>query len=99
MWPSDGASRLGMYKLVLIAATISSLLSYPRLYGWMVNDIYSGAGDFIIFYTGARIVKAGMGAQLYDYTTQMTFQTMLDHPNVFRTEPLLFNHLPFELLV
>ena len=53
-----------------------------------------GAADFSIFYTGALIVKHGLGSHLYDLSVQAQY-----HSPFFRTKPLPYNHLAYELLI
>ncbi len=53
-----------------------------------------GAADFSIFYTGATIIKNGLGSHLYDLGVQAQF-----HSPFYRAHPLPYNHLAYELLI
>ncbi|HXE91619.1 MAG TPA: glycosyltransferase family 87 protein [Terriglobales bacterium] len=57
--------------------------------------ILGGEVDFTAFYSAARVVAEGRGADLYKFDTQREFQR--DFPA--RRTPLLFYHPPFELLL
>ncbi|HWP56621.1 MAG TPA: glycosyltransferase family 87 protein [Candidatus Acidoferrales bacterium] len=84
------------YALLMSAmACVSLVLSVP-LFMQERERIAKGYGDFIIFYTGAQMLKVGAGSKLYDLRTQKDFQDKFDVP--IRTGPLPFNHPPFELL-
>jgi hypothetical protein len=53
--------------------------------------------DFVIYYTGAEIVNAGKGKDLYDLNVQQAYQERFKFPN--QPWPVLpFNHAPYELL-
>jgi hypothetical protein len=69
----------GIVMALLLAVARSS--SAPRL-------------DFTIFYSGARIVLDGRGAELYSTEVQRHYQRRL----FARPHPLPYNHPPFELL-
>jgi hypothetical protein len=84
-------------KLLLWVILLFSLFYYSELLWNLRHDIASGYGDFIIFYTGAEILRAGMGESLYDYGLQKAFQDRFVVP--IRVGPLPFNHPPFELLI
>lgn len=78
-----------LLALILLAAwNILRLLPSTVVYG------ARGAADFSIFYTGATIVKHGLGTHLYDLGVQAHF-----HSPFYRTHPLPYNHLAYELLI
>jgi hypothetical protein len=53
--------------------------------------------DFVIYYTGAEIVNAGRGKDLYDLNVQQAYQERFKFPD--QPWPVLpFNHAPYELL-
>lgn len=58
----------------------------------------NGYQDFTIYYTGARLLREGQSAALYDlgkqYQTQLTFTSV-----PIRQGPLPYNHPPFEALL
>src|SRR5574338_1328725 len=75
--------------LVLLAAwNVLRLLPGTVVYG------ARGASDFSIFYTGATILNHGLGSHLYDLGVQAQF-----HSPFYRTHPLPYNHLAYELLI
>ncbi len=56
-----------------------------------------GYYDFVIYYTGAQIINAGKGKQLYDLNVQQSYQDRFMFPD----QPwwvLPFNHAPYELI-
>ncbi|HSA92264.1 MAG TPA: glycosyltransferase family 87 protein [Terriglobales bacterium] len=76
-----------------------ALVSVLAAYLWMVaglrQKILEGRMDFTAFYTGARLVADGRGADLYDARVQAEYQRNF----AGRQTPLLFNHPPFELVL
>lgn len=65
---------------------------------WMTRSFMAqGHYDLIIFYTGAEIVNAGKGHQLYDLKVQQAYQERFKLPNK-PWSVLPFNHAPYELL-
>lgn len=58
-----------------------------------------GFGDFVIFFTGAQIVKDGDGENLYNLERQTQYQQKLGFVSVFNPRGIFpFNHPPYELL-
>jgi hypothetical protein len=49
--------------------------------------------DFTQFYCAAQIVRQGLGARLYDFATQIEFQSRVARVRVF------YNYPPFEALL
>jgi len=75
--------------LILLASyNVLRLLPSTVVYG------ARGAADFSIFYTGATILKNGLGSHLYDLGVQAQF-----HSPFYRAHPLPYNHLAYELLI
>ena len=62
-----------------------------------LEDIRGGYFDFVLYYSGARILNDGNGAQLYDLQVQREYQKEFGVANQNRDLP--FNHLPYELLL
>lgn len=89
----------GIRKFVVLLlsalALVSILFSAEMLYRER-NQIKNAYGDFIIFYTGAQILRDGKGRDLYDLSVQNSYQSKFDVP--IRVGPLPYNHPPFELL-
>jgi hypothetical protein len=76
-------------------ALVSILFSAELVYRER-NQIKNAYGDFIIFYTGAQILRDGKGRDLYDLSVQNSYQSKFNVP--IRVGPLPYNHPPFELL-
>lgn len=58
--------------------------------------IANGYGDYVIYYTGAQIVRDGAGSDLYDLSLQRQYQAKFAAP--IRAGALPFNHPAYELL-
>lgn len=102
MCSTPGRSRrdpesLKIYKLIFAGLLTLSLLSHAAIVWNEKGKIASGYGDFIIFYTGAQIVNAGRGKELYDLSLQAKLQEQFKVE--IRKGPLPFNHLPYELVL
>jgi hypothetical protein len=88
---------MAKFKVLLTSLVLVSLL-FHSLYLWsQLDNMAAGNGDFVIFYTGAQILAAGGGNQLYDLATQKTFQDKFKVP--IRDGPLPYNHPAYELLL
>lgn len=64
------------------------------------NQIKNAYGDFIIFYTGAQILRDGKGRDLYDLSVQNSYQSKFNVP--IRVGPLPLGSLAimgFALLI
>jgi hypothetical protein len=88
---------LKFYRLLLAGLLSFSLLSHAAIFWRERGLIASAYGDFIIFYTGARLIYSGRGEQLYDLSLQAKEQEPFGV--AIREGPLPYNHLPHELLV
>ena len=85
------------FKVLLTSVLLVSLF-FNSLYLWsQIHNMAAGNGDFVIFYTGAQMLVAGRGGQLYDLKTQKMFQDKFKVP--IRDGPLPYNHPPYELLL
>ncbi len=60
------------------------------------RQIASGYGDFVIYYTGAQIVRDGAASDLYDLGRQRQYQAQ--YATAIRAGALPFNHPAYELL-
>src|SRR5687767_9741279 len=86
-----------MYKFLLTAFATLSLLAGIHI-TWMTKSFMAqGHYDFLIFYTGAEIVNAGKGQDLYDLNLQQTHQEKFKLSRK-AWSVLPFNHAPYELL-
>jgi hypothetical protein len=61
--------------------------------------VEKGYSDFTIYYCAARIVRQGLGHELYDDQTQFRVQQEFSKEVSIRQGPLPFNHPPFEALL
>jgi Glycosyltransferase family 87 len=86
-----------MYRWLLTAIVTLSLLMGMQI-TWITRSFMAqGHYDFIIFYTGAEIVNAGKGPDLYDLSIQQAHQEKFKLPKK-AWSVLPFNHAPYELL-
>jgi hypothetical protein len=84
--------------LLLAALLTASLLCNLQILWGKRSYIAKGYFDFLIYYTGAEIVNAGKGDDLYNLKVQQAYQEKFKVVN----QPwsiLPFNHAPYELLV
>ena len=89
-------SRTNLALYVSLAAT---LLLHVVL-AWSVREsVRKGYSDFKIFYTAAKIIRAGQGSQLYDEATQLQVQKAFAPGAILRQGLLPYNHPPFEALL
>ena len=87
------------WSLLLFSVLIATYLSV----GWSLRErVSQGNNDFIAFYTAARMVWDGKGAQLYDLREQTAYQEeilrSLHAQFRFKDGLLAYNHPPFEIL-
>jgi hypothetical protein len=61
--------------------------------------VQQGYPDFTIFYTAGKILRQGMGHQLYDAQIQFEVQKKFVGQIPSRQGPLPYNHPPFEALI
>jgi glycosyl transferase family 87 len=71
--------------------------------GWNLRErVHQGNNDFIAFYTAARMIWDGRGAQLYDLFQQTAYQqeilSSLHTQFRFKDGLLAYNHPPFQIL-
>ncbi len=82
----------------MFAALVAACLIFHLAILWESRrEIAAGYGDFIIFYTGAQILKDGKATDLFKVETQNEYQAKFDVPQL--EWPLPFNHAPYELLL
>src|ERR1700690_1024620 len=64
---------------------------------WSVREqIRKGYSDFTIYYCAGKIVRQGLGHQLYDTVTQFKVQREFSPDVAIRLDALPYNHPPFE---
>lgn len=86
-----------LFRLVLVAFVTASLLFDVIILWESRRDIAAGYGDFIIFYTGAQIIKDRKTKDLFKVEVQNAYQAKFNVPQ-FKW-PLPFNHAPYELFL
>jgi hypothetical protein len=84
------------FKLIFVPLLVFSLFAQFAVVWTQLEDIRGGYFDFVLYYSGARILNEGNGAQLYDLQVQREYQKEFGVANQNRDLP--FNHLPYELL-
>ena len=84
-------------KLIFVPLLIFSLFAQCAVVWTQLDDIRGGYFDFVLYYSGAKILNDGNGAQLYDLQVQREYQKEFGVANQNRDLP--FNHLPYELLL
>jgi hypothetical protein len=93
---SSAPERHRAFKLIFVPLLIFSLFAQCALVWSQLEDIRDGYFDFVLYYSGARIIHDGHGAQLYDLAVQKEYQKEF---GVARRDRILpFNHPPYELL-
>ena len=76
------------------------MLSVHLVIGWGSWDfVRKGYPDFTIFYSAGKIVRSGLGEQLYDEKTQYRTQQEFASGVSIRHGALPYNHPPFEALL
>ena len=87
-------------KKVLLFLFLASMLPLHLVLAWnSVDLIRKGYPDFTIFYSAGKIVRSGLGKQLYDEKTQYRAQQEFAAGVSIRQGPLPYNHPPFEALL
>src|SRR5579862_928286 len=67
---------------------------------WTIRGrVALGDPDFTVFYSAAKIIRAGQGANLYDPLTQQAVQEQFSSDPDLRRGPLPYLHPPFEALL
>jgi glycosyl transferase family 87 len=78
-------------SIVLVGGIYLGIILHPVV----KQNVEGGYFDFVVLYTGGKIVKEGQARHLYDYGTQQEAErSVTDRPT-----PLPFNHTPFEALL
>lgn len=88
--------RHRVFKLIFVPLVIFSLLAQCALVWTQLEDIRDGYFDFVLYYSGARIINDGNGAQLYNLEVQREYQK--EFAGGDKDWDLPFNHPPYELL-
>ncbi len=84
----------------LLALFLTSMVCLHLFVLWNARHlIRKGYPDFTIFYSAAKIVREGLGTQLYDPQVQYRAQQEFASGVSIRQGALPYNHPPFEALV
>ena len=84
------------FKFIFVPLLIFSLFAQFAVVWTQLEDIRDGYFDFVLYYSGAKIINDGKGAQLYDLGVQREYQKGFGAG--YKDRDLPFNHLPYELL-
>jgi hypothetical protein len=84
------------FKLIFVPLLVFSLLSQCAVVWTQLKDIGAGHFDFVLYYSGAKIINDGNGARLYDLEVQKEYQKEFGVAQIDQAVP--FNHLPYELV-
>jgi len=91
-WPK---SRRRLVQFFVVAMLWLNLLFFLDVW----QGIKLGYQDFTIFYTAGKILRQGLGHQLYDRKVQYAVEESITGHIAFRLGPLPYNHPPFEALI
>jgi hypothetical protein len=85
---------------VLLFLFLAGMLSLHLIIAWdSIDLIRKGYPDFTTFYSGASILRQGLGRQLYDEQTQYRVQLQFASGVSIRQGSLPYIHPPFEALL
>jgi hypothetical protein len=93
---ASAPQRHRLFKLVFVPLVVFSLFAQCAVVWTQLKDIRAGYFDFVLYYSGAKILSDGNGAQLFDLQVQRNYQSSFT--DRYRDWDLPFNHLPYELL-
>jgi hypothetical protein len=85
-----------LFKLVFVPLLVFSLVFQCAVVWSQLDYIRAGYFDFVLYYSGAKIVNDGKGAHLFDLEVQRNYQR--NFGGGYRDWDLPFNHPPYELL-
>jgi hypothetical protein len=88
--------RHRLFKLIFVPLLTFSLLFQSALVWSQLDYIRAGYFDFVLYYSGAKIVNDGKGTQLFDLAAQREYQKGFGGGE--KRSDLPFNHPPYELL-
>jgi Glycosyltransferase family 87 len=86
-------------KPVVVAYLAGLVMIHMAVFWNLRHMVGKGYSDFTIYYCAGRIVRHGLGHQLYDDQTQFRVQQEFSKEVSIRQGPLPFNHPPFEALL
>ncbi len=82
-------------KPLLLGCFVLLLAGHLGIFWVNRVKVRNGYPDFAIFYAGAKILRDGLGDNLYDFELQKAYMREFST----RPIPLSFNHAPYELLL
>jgi glycosyl transferase family 87 len=88
--------RHRLFKLVFVPLLVFSLFGQCAVVWTQLDDIQAGYFDFVLYYSAAKIINDGNGAELFDLEVQRKYQKSFGGDD--RDWDLPFNHPPYELL-
>jgi hypothetical protein len=94
--PASTPQRHRLFKLIFVPLLTFSLLFQSALVWSQLDYIRTGYFDFVLYYSGAKIVNDGKGSQLFDLAAQREYQKGFGGGE--KRSDLPFNHPPYELL-
>ena len=84
----------------LVTTFLAGMLVLHLVLAWNARDLVrKGYPDFTIFYSAGKIVRQGLGSQLYNEAVQYRAQQEFASGVTIRQGPLPYNHPPFEALL
>ena len=93
---ASAPQRHRLFKLVFVPLLAFSLFGQCAVVWTQLDDIQAGYFDFVLYYSAAKILNDGNGAQLFDLEVQRNYQAGFG--SGYRDWDLPFNHPPYELL-
>ena len=93
---ASAPKRHRAFKLIFVPLLAFSLCAQCAVVWTQLEDIRAGYFDFVLYYSGAKILNDGNGARLYELEVQREYQS--DFGAGYKDWDLPFNHLPYELL-
>jgi Glycosyltransferase family 87 len=92
------ASRMSQWRYAHVF--IIGVLCLQLVFVMILRErIGRGYPDFTVFFTAAKILRAGLGHQLYDLKVQYEVQKQFTSALPSRRGPLPYIHTPFEALI
>lgn len=85
------------YRTLLTTILVIGLLLHVRMLWYHWDRVLSGSGDFVAYYTAAKIVSSGNLRDLVDFDAHREYQRQFDFSA--QTEFLPFYHAPYQALV
>jgi hypothetical protein len=93
--PAKVSERHRYFKLFFVPLLVFSLATQLAVVWSQLVEMRNGYFDFVLYYSGAQILKDGNGYQLYNLDVQREYQERFRRK---MDRDLPFNHLPYELL-